>query len=280
MGGSSGGGDSETTVRYAGYVEDHHKTFLDIVAARRDLALDDSPFDSYTDISYADSFFGSGYTIASFPSLYDMFGKFMAGLDVDTLFTQILDDSINNAAINNRVIAHADELSDDIIENALPRFNAGVRDLNAIMSSSYVTGRAMIETARTKAIARYDASLRHAMLPIAAQRWSHHLQWNQGVISTYSEIMKLYFTAAMDLDNHNMEVSTKNKLWPFTVLEYNRAALGALQGAMNTNTDVGGASKTQKAIGGALAGAAGGFMIGGLPGAVAGGVLGAASAFL
>ena len=92
--------------------------------------------------------------------------------------------------------------------------------------------------------------------------------------------MKLYFTAAMDLDNHNMEVSTKNKLWPFTVLEYNRAALGALQGAMNTNTDVGGASKTQKAIGGALAGAAGGYMVGGPWGAAIGGVLGAASAFL
>ena len=128
MGGGDGG-DSETTVRYAGYVEAHHSTFLDIVATRRDAALDDSPFTGYTDIEYADSFFGAGFTIASFPSLYDMFGKFMAGLDIEVLFTQILDDSINNTAIDKRVSAHAMTLEDDIIESANPRLVTGLRIL-------------------------------------------------------------------------------------------------------------------------------------------------------
>lgn len=281
MGGSSGGGDSETTVRYADYVEDHHSTFLDIVALRRDAVIDLSPYTGYTDITYADAFFGSGYTIASFPSLYDMYGKFMAGLDVDTLFTQILDESINNVAINTRVSAHGSELSDDIDENAWPRVATGLRDINSVMSSSFITAKAMLETARTKALSRYDASLRHAMLPIAAQRWAQHLQWNQNVINVYAEVMKFYFTAAMDIDNHNNEIAARNALWPFTVLEYNRAALGALQGAYTTNTDgAGGASKTQKALGGALAGAAAGAMIGGWPGAIIGGALGLGSAFL
>jgi phage-related tail protein len=100
--------------------------------------------------------------------------------------------------------------------------------------------------------------------------------------------MKFYFSAAMDLDNHNYEMLAKDRLWPFTVLEYQRAALGALQGASNSKSSVAGASQTQKAIGGALGGAAAGAMIGSevypgygtAIGAVIGGALGAASAFL
>ena len=89
MGGSSGGGsgegqpsDTTTTVRYPQYVEEAHQSFLELVATYRDAAIDDSPFADWTDIEYSDAFFGSGYTIASFPSLYDMYGKFLAGLDI------------------------------------------------------------------------------------------------------------------------------------------------------------------------------------------------------
>ena len=49
----------------------------------------DSPYLDYEGIAIEAAFFSAGYTIASFPSLYDMYGKFMAGLDVDTLFSQI-----------------------------------------------------------------------------------------------------------------------------------------------------------------------------------------------
>ena len=280
--GNGGGGDSTTEIRYAKYVEAHHSEFLDIVASKRDAIIDNSPFAGYADIGYADSFFGAGFTISSFPSLYDMFGKFMAGLDIEVLFTQILDDSINNTAIDNRVSAHAMTLEDDIIESASPRLVTGLRDINSVMSSSFVVAKAMLETARTKALSVYDAELRKSMLPVAVQRWSSHLNWNSNMIQMYAEVMKLYFSAAMDLTNHNYQMATKNALWPFTVLEYNRAAVGALQGAMTTTSDAagsGGPSTAQKAIGGAMTGAAAGAMVGGPWGAVIGGALGLASAF-
>ena len=102
------------------------------------------------------------------------------------------------------------------------------------------------------------------------------------MVQMYADVMKLYFSAAMDLTNHNYQMATKDALWPFTVLEYNRAAVGALQGAMTSSTDAqgsGGPSTAQKAIGGALTGASAGYMIGGPVGAVIGGALGLASAF-
>lgn len=283
-GGGGGGGDSdhEYTMRYAAYIESHHSDFLDAVQTKRLATINNSPFAGYSYITYANSFFGSGYTISSFPSLYDMFGKFMAGLDIENLFTQILDDSLNNTAIEDSIAAQATELEDDIIESANPRFVTGLRDINSVLSSSFVVGKAMMETARTKALSRYSAELRKAMIPIASQRWQTHLQWNSGVISNYMQVMKLYFSVAMDVDAHNYSMSAKDLLWPFTVLEYERAALGALQGAMTQKSSVAGsgASDTQKAIGGALAGAAAGAMVGGVPGAAIGGILGAASSFL
>lgn len=280
-GGGGGGGDSETTVRYAGYVESAHKSFLNKVANAVDNVIDDSPFDGYTDIEFADGFFGSGYVIASFPSLYDMFGKFVAGLDIEALYTQILDHSIDNIAIQESISEHAIELEDDIVENAHPRFATGMRDINAVLSSSYIIGKALMETARTKALSRYSSELRKAMIPIATQRWVTHLEWNKGVIHLYAEIMKMYFSAAMDLTDFNYQMAAKNKLWPFTVLEYNRAAVGALQGAMTSKSDVAGASQTAKAVGGAMSGAAAGLMAtGGNPiGGVVGGLFGLATAF-
>jgi len=278
-GGGGGGGDTKTEVRYAGYVESAHSTFLNIVAAKRDAVIDDSPYAGFTDLEFADAFFGAGYTISSFPSLYDMFGKFMAGLDVDVLFTQILNDSLDNVAIQNAISVHQVELEDDVNENAIPRFVTGMRDINSVLSSSFIVGKAMIETARTKALSRYASELRKAMIPIATQRWMSHLDWNKSVIQLYGEVMKLYFSAAMDVTDFNYQMAAKDKLWPFTVLEYNRAALGALQGAMTTKTDVAGASTTQRAIGGAMTGAAAGAMVGGIPGALIGGALGLASAF-
>lgn len=275
-GGSAGGGDTSNEIRYAPYIEAHHQTFLNNMATEVAAAIHNSPFAGYVPIDYLSGFFGVGYALSSFPSLYDMYGKFMAGLDIDALYSQILEDSINNPAIDNLVSAHAQELSDDIVQNASPRLVTGLRDINSVVSSSFVVSKAMLETARTRAISKYDSGLRYAMIPVAAQRWSDHLKWNKDVIITYAEIMKLYFASAMDLDNHNYSMTTKDILWPFTVLDFQRTALGAMQGAMNNKGEVAGASQTQKAIGGALSGAAAGAMIGASTGATYGGWYGAA----
>jgi hypothetical protein len=281
--GGGGGGDSETTIRYAPYVESRHQAFLSVVASRRAAIIDDSPYDDFSPIAYEAGFFGVGYALASFPSLYDMFGKFMAGLDIDALFTQILNDSLDNTAIANAVSRHAEELSDDIEEDAHPRFATGMRDINSVLSSSYIVGKALLETRRTKALSKYRSDLDKAMIPVAMSRWQTHLDWNKTVVLGYADIMKLYFSAAIDLDNHNYTMLAKDRLWPLEVLDYERAALGALQGAMKKSVTGGGddgPSTGQKVIGGALSGAAMGSMITPGWGTAIGAVVGAAAGLL
>ena len=304
MGGGSGGsssGDQTQTIRYAPYIETHHQDFLNLTAVQRDRLMaekddDDnllsSPFYDYAraPMEIDDAFFGVGYVLSSFPALYDMFGKFMAGLDIEDLFTQILDETINNPAINAAISAHAQILGDDILEDSTPRFVTGMRDINSVMSSSFVTGKVMMEVQKTRALSRYDADVRYKMLPVAAERWKTHLAWNTQVVEAYAQYMKFWITAKMDVDNQNMGVATKDTLWPFTILEYDGKALGALQGAYSSRTTgVAGSepSQTQKSIGGVLSGAAAGAMIGSYSanpygvaiGAVIGGVIGLASSF-
>jgi hypothetical protein len=106
-----------------------------------------------------------------------------------------------------------------------------MRDMNAVMSSSFLVGRALMEAARVKAIARYDSEVRFKMLPVATERWTKHLEWNKEVTNVYAQVLKLYISAKMDVNTHNFEMKMKDKIWPFTVLQYEGACLGVLQGA-------------------------------------------------
>lgn len=266
MGGSGGGGGGggENIVRYAPYIESKHSTFLNTSESYGNSLrpASASPYSNYTELDFADAFYGSGYAISSFPSLYDMFGKFMAGLDIEALFDQVLNDVQNASTIQAAVVAHRDLLDDDIEQTILPRFQEGMRDINAVMSSSFVIGKGIIENARVKKLAEFDADLRYKLIPVASEIFAKHLAWNQGVIGTYLSVMQLVIQTKFDSDGRNYEMLAKDKLWPFTVLEQERANLGALQGAMSSTAGQTGVSTGAKVLGGALSGAAAGASIG------------------
>ena len=262
MGGGKGDSKTENTIRYAPYLEAIHQAFLAELGAAATTAAGDSPYAGYADLDYEDAFYGAGYVISSFPSLYDMYGKFMAGLDVEVLYDEVFEDLINGVVVTNMISQEADILSDDIENVALPRFETGMRDINAVMSSTFLIGRAMLETARTKAISRFSAEMRGKLLPVVTERWSKHLEWNRSVIEMYAQIMKFAIIQKMDIDTHNLEMHAKDVLWPFNAYQYETAALAAMSNATNTTSEAAGASRAQKAIGGAMSGAASGAMIG------------------
>ncbi len=288
MGGGGSESSGKTEIRYAPYIETQHMGFLYKTAYYRDAALATNPFaDFCTNIPLDEAFFGAGHIITSFPALYDMYGKFMAGLDIEVLFNQEFEASTSGPIINN-LVAAKNVLLQDEIDDELTKYSVGMRDLNSVMASSFVIGKSIIRGEGVKKISDFDAELRYKMIPVAADRWKTHLDWNKSVVGVYAELMKLYYSAKMDIQEENSSMLAKKILWPFTVLEYNRAALGALQGATNTNASIAGASKASKAISGALSGAAMGAMAGGaikgsaggLPGMVIGAVLGLAGGLL
>ena len=264
MGGSSQpkNTSSTQTVRYAPYIETRHEDFLNTVYAKRQAAISDNPFTSYDDVVIDDAFFGAGYLISSFPSLYDMYGKFMAGLDIEVLWAQIFEDTVNSEEVTNLIAAESALMDDDIEANTVPRLQVGMRDINSVMSSSYLVAKAIVDDAKVKALSKFSAELKYNLIQVAQARWNTHLEWNNKVIGVYAEIMKFYYSARTDVDEANYAMAAKEKLWPFTVLDFERAALGALQGATNAKESVAGASTASKVLGGALSGAAMGAMVG------------------
>jgi len=287
MGGSKhSGGGGTTTIQYEHHIVDHHTRLMNSAEVDYEDLRYESPYDNYTDIDVDVAFFGTGYLISSFPSLYDMYGKFMAGVDIESLWDTVLNGTIGAAEIGNLTAAEGLLLSDEIESNVLPRFEEGMRDINAVQTSSFVIGKSLIEAERIKNLAKFDAELRYRMVPVAVEKWKTHLQWRESVVRSYAEIVKLYFSAKMDITEYNYSMAARDTLWPFTVTEYYRTVVGTLNGAQESRSDTKGTSTTAKVIGGALSGAAAGAMIGaptgvGAPiGAAVGGVLGAAAGLL
>jgi len=234
MGGSSSHRNTTQTgtLRYAPYVEAYHETFLDLTHSKTVAVLEDSPFDGYVPIEVDDAFFSIGYAISDFPSLYDMFGKFMAGFDVEILWGYIFEDSLNSSEINSTVSSEMKLIDDNIIKNTLPDFQIMMRGINSVMSSSFVIGKSVIENARVKALSKISTEAKFQMIPGVQEKFNSSLNWDKKTVTTYAEAMKLYYMTKMHVDNDNYKYDAQDKLWPFTVLDFERSALGALQGSV------------------------------------------------
>jgi hypothetical protein len=280
---SGGDGETRAEIRYAPYIEEKHSSFLTTIASRVDLTIDETPFADQTDIIVDDAFFGANYSITSFPTMYDMFGKFMAGLDIDVLFSQIFNDTVGGAEATALVNAESDLLQDEIENKILPGFELGARDINSVMSSAFVNGKAAIMgDAKIKSINKFSSELDYRLISTAVEKWKTHLNWNERVVLNFAQIMKFYYTARMDITDFNTSMAAKDTLWPFTVLDYERAALGTMQGA-TSSSGTAGSSQAQRSMSGALGGASAGAAIGGEKyggyGAAIGGIAGLASSF-
>lgn len=290
----SGGSSSDNTIRYAPYLEKAHGQLLNhggsdtpdlSVMDVFNAALNQAPYADYTPLYVNDAFFGDGYEIKNFPTLFDMFGKFMGGIDVCDLYGKIYENIVHAPEINEAVSAQAALLDDDIKANVMPRYLAGMRDINSVMASSFIIGKSIIEDARVKSINKFASEIRLRAVDAAVSMWGTHLKWNQSVTTTYADLFKLYYSSALEVDRTNLEYATKAELWNLNLFDNVRAMLGAMSGsaaASGANEP----SQAAKSIGGVMSGAASGAMIGSaVPGigttigAGVGAVMGLASSF-
>ncbi len=231
MSSSSSSKSSTNEVRYAPYIENKHHAFLDIVQTHRTaLSLLPSPYANYNEIMYVGAFFSSGYSITSFPPLYDMFGKFAAGLDIEDIWKRSFNKLTNNTTITSFTQAELDIIDNEIDENAIAPYDIQMRDLSAVESSTFAIGRALIEVERVKERGRIALENDSRYLSITVSDYlNQYLEHNKRVIFDISQYMKLYYLVAMDIDEANTKFDARDKLWTFEVLDFEREALAALQ---------------------------------------------------
>ena len=276
--GGGGGGVSVTTntIRYAPYIEVHHSNFLNDTMTWRNIVQADNPYNVYTPINVEDGFFGVGYVLASFPSLFDMYGKFVAGLDIEALWAELMNSTVDSPQAHNFISAESAMLDDELESQVLPKFMTGMRDLNAVMSSSFVIGKALLYDTKQKMVEKFSAELKWKLVGIAQDKWKAHIAWNAETVNSYAKLFELYFDSKEGISRTNMEFNAKRALWPLDVLDYQRANLGALTGATKSTSSAssGKSSKVASVAGGVVGGAALGASVAGPWGAVAGGVIG------
>jgi hypothetical protein len=281
----SGGGANQaavtkdtSTMRYAPYVEAAHKSFLATVKVERQRLEDVSIYKNYMDIDADVGFLGAGYTLASYPALYDMFGKYMAGLDIETLWNELIEDETTNETQKEFVQSEGRRLADRLKSVEKPELKIAARNAGIVHSSTFINEMAILESDKLQALSDFDARLKSNAMERAQGRWQTEINWNTGIVAMYADIVKSYLTTKVDVDDFNFAIHRKDLFWPFTILEYERAALGVLTGAKNvSSTSKGGGGKGNKVmgvLGGAVSGAAIGGAIGNLHGAIIGGVLG------
>lgn len=167
----------------------------------------------------------------------------------------------------------------DQIAAELTAFDIGMRNVNAVHSSSFVIGRTVIASGMIKE--KLEAR------KLAAQLRLERDNKNAALVI---ETNRLVLIAYKEESDRNLDIDQFEALWAFEIYQKAANVLASIAGG-TTSTGNKGPSTTQSAIGGAMAGAAAGAYIGAQMGTSAGpygvaigagvgGVVGAAQAYL
>jgi hypothetical protein len=328
--GGGGGGMGSGVVDYPAHMKTWHQdamddTGADVLATSMNDAMNAAigsspwtaavPYDPSADITAYEA------AIAGFDAL-------IAGItettDWDALFTQavasitVADKSITgitDAEILVDSAAFAASLDNQITTVVLPRFQAGMLDINAVVSSAFVLGQSNIEGFRDTDVAKHESGLRVDAAKVNAQVDVQEAQMNlnkdvqvtQIQISAADQMLRIYLNryaweesymkvvvegkrlkiiASKEESDLGYEYDEKDALWDLEVFQYGGNLLASIGGGV-LNPKSTKPSGAQSVIGGALSGAASGAMIGSaVPGigtaigAGIGGLLGAASGLL
>lgn len=283
MGGSSGGGGGSGKVDFPAHMKTWHNMALDdtgadtlttSMTAVMDAAIGNSPWTSQTAYNPDADIVN---LVAAPGSLQTLVTLLSSGTTLDTLISNVLDTS----RIDDSVDAYAADLDARLNADILPRFEAGMRDINAVQSSAFVIGKALIEENHARQVDKYSADLHmKAFSDDAIQVIGMKLEYQKAAAQLISESYRIKIVAKGEESDLNIKIDEKDALWDLEVFQYGANLLASI--GSGTVVPKGGSepSKAGSALGGAMTGAAGGFMVGGPIGAVVGGMLGAAVGLL
>jgi hypothetical protein len=221
MGGSSGG-SSDTTIHYDSTVMNAYQQLIWYT-------YDGGFMNSLNQTPYS---FGMSDVNNAFLDFHNNFYLvYMANIDPVFLLTQIQDIMVNHSVIDADIAAENQFLEDDINQNILPKLRAGLRDIGAVMTSAFLDAQALVEMNKQKTISKYSAGMKIKALDMSHDIWAKLLAWRQGIVQQYLDEIKNYYACAHTYFTVGNDVTAKNILWPWTILDNVRAIVGSLNGA-------------------------------------------------
>jgi len=308
-GGGSSGGSSSGAVDYPDYMKTLHGSWLNhsgadtIISSITDVmnaALGNSPF-------YGVNAFDPTALLNVMTGAADSFDTFVGALNhisdwqtaFDTAQTKIDAVTINSAAINADIAAHSAQLDDDIENEILPRYEAGMRDIGAVNTTAFVMGKANIWARKVRDVNKYGTALRLHMfnqrneMILAGVSGITSLQQNrsqleQAVAQMIIESRRIAIVAQKERADKDASLDEADAKWDLEVFQYGANLLASIAGGTASSAnETKQPSQVASALGGALSGAAMGATVGSaVPGigtavgAVAGAVIGLGASML
>lgn len=301
MGGSSGGGGSSSgKVDYPEYIKAAHNDWLDNTGADTmtssivdlmNAAIGASPFAAAIAYDPTDDLAAAWAAVCAFNSVVDAMdheSDWLSAMSAAT--TEFENNLIDDTFIADEVTSFL-QLQADLIEyQVLPKFRGGYRDANAVMSSAFAIGEAVIWGMSNRDVAKYhtELSLRLNMAKVELVTKSAEVMLNsqiarvdfeKAVAHISVEAKRIDIVASKEEADQQMSWDESDALWDMKAYHYGVEVMAGISGAISSSSSDQ-PSTGQSALGGALSGAAAGAMVGGVPGAIIGGVLGLGASLL
>ena len=232
-------------------------------------------------------------TYTNYKPSYDTEAKYTAlreTYDTNAAYTGFLSDDTTRLT---NIITAADTLQTDLMNtNNLPAFQQGMANINAVMSSAFVIGNALILDSKTKAITHLDAEMRYKRLTdgtihaldrvkteinwknisadmalrrvatginwlqttesIALGRNAATVEWRRLITTMSAEFARLYAATKSDIDGHYLDVKAKDAIWDIELYQYGANILSSISGSALSKGYV---PSSRSTMGGALSGA-------------------------
>jgi hypothetical protein len=282
MGSSGGGGGSSGSVAWPGYFQAVHHEWLnedDTVSASQ-CAVDQlnnafasnpylgaSAYNPSTELDYMDT------QITGIVALADALNP---ASDWVT-YLEIIKGALVANLYSEQEMANAEDayninLDTDFLGVTLPRFQRGMQDVNAVMSSAFVVGRALLEADNSKRKTAFSADLRlqnykekvqHVMSGTDSLIRLLQLEYDfkRTVVTTAVEERRVKIVAMKEAVEQDLRIDENAGKWGLEIWTYGFNFLASAHGA-STTTGINKATTVQSAIGGAMSGMASGAMMG------------------
>ena len=274
-----GGGGSSGKVDYPAYMKFAHGNWLTGLSAVDGTGTPDamtssvvdlmntamsgnSPYYGFTPTDPNTVFFAATKTAADYRSPYEML-KCFDQWSIDTAFTSYM--ATDASYITAAVAAFTASMDDEINNNVLPAFKAGMDDLNAVATDFYTAGAALIWDTKAKKVAEFEANVRlqriQAGADISLKRIAALIQWRQTVTQFSGEFSRIYLAAQHEKNTQIFDAGHKDKTWDLEMYQYGTQVMASIAGSATSRGTSSNQSALGGAIGGALSGAAMGAMI-------------------
>lgn len=297
-----GGGGSSGKVDYPEYLKEIHGDILDHDG-------DDAPSSSVVDLYNAALTAGSPFSgetaydpstaIGAMTTELGLLATKVNAIDpdgdwedfIDAAATKIDAKLASAAEINASVDAFSDKLDDIETTDTLPKFKAGLRNINAVMSSAFVIGQSNIQAFKARDVADYTGKLRlqvkmdrdRYVIDSASKLIEFTLsaiELKKNLTHYTTEIQRLNIVASKEEIDTQLTIDDLDAKWDLELVSYINNCIAAIAGASTVKDGLSGPSMLRSTLGGALSGGAAGFMMGGPPGAAVGAGIGALAGIL